>query len=125
MNAIERNKKAIIEAGGIITSENAIKLGIHIRTLAHLVKTGELDKLSRGIYRLSELPPLDNIDFIIIALRAPKAVISLESALSYYNLTTEISHLISIALVKNSDTPRIGYPPIITHFFEKKVLKQV
>ena len=54
--------------------------------------------MSRGVYRLADLPPLEEPDLVLIASRVPRAVICLVSALHYHGLTLEIPHEVSIAL---------------------------
>jgi predicted transcriptional regulator of viral defense system len=73
--------------------------------------------MSRGVFRLNELPPISNPDIAIIALRSPKAVLCLISALSFHNITTQIPHKVHIALPRNAIAPRIGQPPLSVHKF--------
>jgi predicted transcriptional regulator of viral defense system len=119
INAYARGKDIIRSQGGIIRTSQAIKAGIHPRTLYALCENGEIEKLSRGVYRLTELAPLDNIDLITVSLRCPHAVVCLVSALSYHNFTTQIPHQISIAIRKEVEIPRIAFPPITVHRFSK------
>ena len=61
------------------------------------------------------MKPISEPDIITVALRIPNAVICLISALSYHNITTQIPHMVFIALEKGAETPRIDYPPISVH----------
>ncbi len=47
-----------------------------------------------------------------VAAKAPQAVIYLLSALSFHELTTQIPHEVWIAIPRNSEPPRLDYPPI-------------
>jgi predicted transcriptional regulator of viral defense system len=98
--------------GGILRTKEALKLGIHPRTLYALQDAGELDRLSRGLYRLTELPPLSHPDLIIVAHRLPRAVICLVSALAFHELTTQIPHTVDVALPAGSGQPVLNYPPL-------------
>jgi predicted transcriptional regulator of viral defense system len=73
---------------------------------------GLLVKESRGLYRLADLPPLSNPDLVQIAIKVPKAVICLISALNYHQLMTQIPYKIYIALPRDIKAPRIDYPPL-------------
>ena len=42
---------------GLFTFAEAKKLGVHIRELDRWVKSGRLDKVARGVYRMSKFPP--------------------------------------------------------------------
>ncbi|HEV3037516.1 MAG TPA: type IV toxin-antitoxin system AbiEi family antitoxin domain-containing protein [Candidatus Angelobacter sp.] len=74
--------------GGMLRTGKAIRLGIHPRTLYALRDTGEIESIGRGLYRLATAPPLTAPDWVAIALRVPRAVICLISALAHHGLTT-------------------------------------
>lgn len=119
--------KALItirKMGGIIRTAEAIRAGIHPRTLYQLRDSGALEVLSRGVYRLSSQEDVSHPDLVIMATRVPQAVICLVSALSFHEITTQIPHTISIALSKGSETPRLDYPPLDVHRFSNDALKE-
>lgn len=58
-------------------------LGIHPRNLYSLRDHGEVEEVARGIYRLANAPPLKSPDLVSVAIRAPKTVICLISALTH------------------------------------------
>lgn len=103
--------------GGLLRTTEAIGLGIHQRTLYQLRDSGALEAISRGIYRLTSLPPLANPDLVTVALRVPRAVVCLISALAHYEVTDEIPHEVQIALPRGTKKPRLDYPPIRVHQF--------
>ncbi|VAW41623.1 Protein co-occurring with FIG00645039: hypothetical protein with HTH-domain [hydrothermal vent metagenome] len=117
--ATEDAKNIIRQKQGIIRTAEALKAGIHPRTLYALRDQGVLEQFSRGVYRLTELPSTANPDLLTIALRVPQAVICLVSALSFHGLTTQIPHTINIAVEKGKRSPRINYPPIDVYHFSK------
>ena len=98
--------------GGLLRASQAKQLGINEKTLSDMLSQGFLIREDRGIYRLEEHPPLSNPDFVLVSIRAPKAVICLISALSFHNLTTEIPSNVYIALPRDIKKPRIKYPPL-------------
>lgn len=111
----------IKEMGGTIRTSEALKLGIHRRTLYHLRDSGLVAELSRGVYRLSD-KPVSNPDLVAIGTRVPQAVICLISALSFHNITTQIPHAVYIAIAKDSTPPRIDNPPLSVHKFSGDAL---
>lgn len=115
--ATEHAVRMIQNKGGIIRTAQALKLGIHPRTLYQLRDNGELEQLSRGVYRLSHHGPVSNPDLVIVATRIPQAVICLVSALAFHELTTQVPHTVAIALVRGSGTPRLDYPPLTVYRF--------
>jgi predicted transcriptional regulator of viral defense system len=74
-------------------------------------------RLSRGLYRLADLPPLANPDLVIVARRLPGAVICLVSALAFHGLTTQVPHAVDVALHAGAGRPTLDYPPLRTFWF--------
>ncbi|RJR50437.1 MAG: transcriptional regulator [Desulfobacteraceae bacterium] len=103
--------------GGRLRMSEALSHGITRRALYRLRDKGIIEQVSRGIYRLVELPQISNPDLIIVSLRFPRAVICLVSALSYHDITTQIPHHVSIAVPRGSRMPSLDYPPIQAHLF--------
>ncbi len=95
----------------------ALAYGVTRYMLYALRDRGVVEPVSRGIYRLVELPPIGNPDLVTVSLRFPKAVICLVSALAYHDLTTQIPHEVSVAVPRDSRMPALDYPPIRAHRF--------
>ena len=110
--------------GGILRTVEILKEGIHPRTLYAMEKTGIIVRLGRGMYRLSDRPPLENPDFVMVAKKVPKGVICLISALSYHHLTTQIPHEVYLAIPRGSEYPRLEHPPIRIFQMAKTALKE-
>ena len=110
--SIERATTIFRTHNGYLRTSEAIRLGIAPRTLYAMRDRSLLEQVSRGIYRLTELPELANPDLVTVALRIPKGVICLISALAFHNLTTQIPHQIDVALPQHSAKARLDYPPL-------------
>src|SRR5688572_516434 len=104
--------EAFRQAGGVLRTAQALRGGVHQRDLYALRDAGDIERLSRGVYRLAELPPVADPDLVTVATRVPKAVIALVSALYFHGLTTEIPHEVSIALPRGAARPRLDWPPL-------------
>ena len=109
---ISKARQVFIDHGGMLRAGNAIRLGIHPRTLYALRDAGEIELVGRGLYRLSTAPPLSNPDLVPIAIRVPRAVICLISALANYGLTTQVPHVVDIALPSHAQVPKVHGVPI-------------
>ena len=105
------------EHGGVLRTRDALNLGIHPRTLYELRDAGELECLSRGLYRLITAEQLEAPDLVTVAHKIPQGVICLISALHFHNITTQIPHVVSVAVKRGSEKPRLRYPPINIYFF--------
>lgn len=102
-------------AGGTLRTGEVLDAGIHPRDLYALRDSGDLEQISRGVYRLARLSPLSEPDLVTVAMRVPKAVVTLISALHFHDLTSEIPHAVSIALPRGTATPRLDWPPLEVH----------
>lgn len=110
--AAERALRTFEAQGGILRMAEAVRLGIHRRTLSGLKKAGRLESMGRGLYHLAEAPVLSQPDLVTVAARCPRGVFCLISALAFHQLTREIPHEIHLAIPRNDEPPRIAYPPV-------------
>jgi len=97
---------------GMLRTSDAIRLGVHPRTLYDLRDRGELEQVGRGIYRLSTAPPLTSPDLVSVAIRIPRAVICLISALAHHGLTTQVPHAVDVALPSHAQVPKLDGIPL-------------
>ncbi len=101
----------------------AIRYGISRYSLYKMRDNGVLEQVSRGIYRLVELPPINYPDLVTISLRFPNAVVCLISALSYHGITTQIPHVVSVAVPRDTRMPSLDYPPVHSYKFSAEAYK--
>lgn len=91
------------------TSKEAGLHGVSARMLSHLVRTGEIERLGRGIYCCKGFEPSGDDwqfhDLATVARSYKDAVICLVSALSYWELTEEFARSFWLAFPNN-------HPPV-------------
>lgn len=97
---------------GLLRTSHALRLGIHPRVLYRLRDSGRLVHVTRGVYRLADLPEPSQPDLLVVASRVPLAVVCLISALSFHGITTQVPHEVQIALPRRARYPRLDHPPI-------------
>jgi predicted transcriptional regulator of viral defense system len=114
-----RSKQIFRQHSGQLRMSEAIKNGISRYMLYKLRDEGIIEQISRGVYRLKELPPISNPDLVTVSLRFPNSVICLVSALAFHDITTQIPHSVSVAVYRSSRLPSLDYPPIQSHRFSK------
>ena len=112
-------RRVFTQHGGMLRTGEALRLGIHPRTLYRLRDTGEIEPVGRGLYRISTAPPLTNPDLVPIAIRVPRAVICLISALAHHGLTTQIPHAVDIAIPSHAQVPKIDGIPIHVFWYSE------
>jgi predicted transcriptional regulator of viral defense system len=102
--------------GGTLRFSEAMTEGITEYALRRMLEEGLVERISRGVYRLSEMAPMAEPDLVVAAQRVPHGVICLLSALSFHDITTQVPHEVMLALSRSRQRrePSVGYPPI--HF---------
>jgi predicted transcriptional regulator of viral defense system len=113
---VEAALKVFQAAGGMLRTRDALKSGIHPRTLYELRDSGRVEPMGRGLYRLVTGPSLGNPDLVTVAMKIPQGVLCLISALAWHELTTQIPHEIYLSLPRGAEPPRLAYPPV-RHFW--------
>ena len=116
-NAFAQAASVFRERGGVLRTMEAVRLGVHPRTLYAMRDAGVLERLGRGVYRLADLPPFGNPDLVTVALRIPEGVLCLISALAFHEITTQIPHEVYLALKRGAEPPRLKYPPVHVFWF--------
>jgi len=116
----DKPKKIFRDRGGLLKTGEALSAGIHPRTLYEMQRSGILEQLTRGLYRLADLPPLGNPDLISVSLKIPNGVICLISALAYHEITTQVPHEVYVALERGTEAPRLNHPPIRVFWFSEQ-----
>jgi len=105
----------VFEKNKVMRSAEIFAQGIQPRTLYQMRDDGLVVQEGRGLYRLADEQLWSDPDLTLVSLRIPKGVVCLISALYFHRLTTQIPHEVYVALPKDSEKPRIQYPP--TRFF--------
>ncbi len=109
---------------GSITRREVVEAGIHSQTLSRLVRSGALDRVSRGCYRLPGAPITEHHGLALVAAAAPKAVICLLSALSFHEIGTQLPNEVWIAIDRRARSPKISWPPVRVHRFSGQALTE-
>lgn len=110
-------------AGGVLKMSQAIASGISRNTLYGMHEQGLIIRISRGVYRLADLPDLTQPDLFTVATRVPKGVICLVSALAFHELTTQIPSFVDLAILRGSEPPKFDYPPVQIYWFSERPFK--
>lgn len=110
--------------GGTMRTGEALAAGVDPRTLYAMRDSGVLERLARGLYRLSDAPPLEAPDLVTVAMKVPQAVVCLVSALAFHQLTRQIPHVVQIAVKKHGKFPRLQSPPIEVFEFGGKAFNE-
>jgi Transcriptional regulator, AbiEi antitoxin len=103
--AVPRNAQRLVKAADFMQA------GFHGQELARLVERGELQRVQRGVYAVTEHggAALSHIDRVLeLQRRFPQAVLCLSSAVSWLGLSTEEPFEVDLALHRE----RTGHLPV-------------
>ena len=92
----------------IFSSANGREAGIPPRMLAYFCAKGQIERVSRGMYKINNLDfesEFEWEDLAVTALSIPNGIICLISALCYYDLTDEIMREFWIAVPHTTTSP--------------------
>lgn len=117
--SLAKARRVFSQHRGMLRTSDAIRLGVHPRTLYALRDSGEIEQVARGFYRLSKKPALTNPDLVAVALRIPRAVICLISALAHHGLTTQVPHTVDVALPGHAQIPKLGGIPLCVFWYSE------
>lgn len=119
----EREKEIIKyfkESGGVLRHSDIQKKGFHHKYISSLFKRGKIEKINRGLYKLKEYEPYNNLDLVYASLQSKKGVVCLISALSFHEITDEIPSKVHLAIPEGSRRNKITYPKVKYYNFSKK-----
>jgi len=110
--SLARAKKVFRDAGGTLRMAQALRRGISRWRLYKMLDDGVVERISRGVYRLADMPIPGDPDLVTVAMRAPGGVVCLVSALAFHDMTTEVPHEVYLAIRRGAEAPRIMHPPV-------------
>jgi len=106
---------------GVARFSAILNAGFHPDVLRMLQQEGKVEKIARGLYRITRYPFSSYPDLIIASLQAPRGIICLLSALAFHEATNEIPRFIDIAIPAGTRANKITYPPVKFYRFSPRV----
>lgn len=106
---------------GIVRFADIIQAGFHPDILKAAEKENRIEKMSRGLYRLTDYNYGSHPDLVEASLQAPRGIICLISALAFHEATTEIPKHVDMAIPRKTHANRIQYPPVKFYRFAPEV----
>ncbi len=107
----------LLRHNGIMRLTDLRAHGIHAPTLSRMVEEGEIARRGRGLYELTDAEITLSHSLAEIAVRVPKGVICLISALAYHEITLQSPKSIWLAIGEKDRKPRIDHLAVrVLHF---------
>lgn len=108
----EEQVLALANSTSLLRARDLAALSLPTIILSRLVQDGRLRRLTRGVYARPDRALSEHISLVEVAIRVPKGVICLLSALRIHGLGTQVPHQVWLAIPQNSPTPRVERPSL-------------
>lgn len=108
---------------GTARSRELEAAGVARAQLSRLVASGDLVRITRGLYALPGREPASNEALVVVAKRAPQAIFCLLTALRIHGLTTQAPFEIWLGIGHKDRAPRLDWPPLRVVRFSGSLLK--
>ena len=109
--------------GGLASYAEIIDAGFHKAILKTVLNSGQIQKIDRGLYRLSDGSTLSSPDLVAVSIKIPKGIVCLLSALAFHEATNEIPHYVDIAIPRGAHANKMKYPPVRFYRFASNTWK--
>ena len=102
----------LVRSSGLVRPCDLAPLGIPRVSLTRAVRSGQLERVGRGLYGLPGRKVSAHGSLAEVARRVPKGVVCLLSALRFHGLTTQAPFEVWLAIENKSFAPKLDYPPL-------------
>jgi predicted transcriptional regulator of viral defense system len=116
--------KSLLNARTMIHAHELREAGISAQTIARAVESGEVERISRGVYQKRDAEVEENQTLAEAAMRVPKGVVAMVSALAFHGLTDQMPRRVWMAIGTSDWAPVQSYPPLRMVRFTETYLRQ-
>jgi predicted transcriptional regulator of viral defense system len=109
---------AFVRKRGLTRANELIEAGYSRISLTRLVRSGELQRLGKGLYAAADHNLTEWHDLAAVTKTVPSAVVALVSALAFHEIGTQVPHEIWIALPEGARKPAYPQRLNVTRFSE-------
>jgi len=97
----------------VLRARDVARQGIHTSTLTRMTRSGVLEKVGPGRYRLSTRTlATEHHDLVVATAAIPHSVVCLVSALRFHNIGTQLPPEVWLAVPRGTRVPRLTVPPL-------------
>ena len=103
----------LAEKQPVLRARDVAHQGIHTSTLTRMTRSGTLEKVGPGRYRLPEgTRATEHHDLAVATTAVPQSVVCLISALRFHHVGTQLPAEVWIAVPRGTRVPRVSAPPL-------------
>ncbi len=97
---------------GIVRARSLAELGVSGATLQQILRKGELVRIGRGLYASPDRTVTELDHLAQIAIKHPRVVFCLLTALQVHGLTTQSPSEVWVAISPKARVPKYDFPPL-------------
>ena len=103
---------ALAQRLGVLRPKDLVPHGIQAEYLRRLCDKGQIKKVGRGSYVLSDTELSPTLSLAIVGRAVPNGVICLRTALAFHGLGTQNAGEVFVAIERRAARPRVDYPEV-------------
>jgi len=108
-------KQLFKESGGIMSTKSLVEHGVSHYYIKKMLKSGLIESLKRGIYKLSKADLDESIE---ISFMIPKGIFCMFTSASIHELSTNIPFQYHVAIPKKDKVRLPIYPPVKLYYWD-------
>lgn len=109
---------------GLLRTRDLDQQALPREYLTRLLRQGQLERVSRGVYRPVDMPVTEHHTLAVVAKRVPGVVICLLSALRFHGLTTQAPVDVWVAIDRSTRWPAVNNLPLRVFRFSGPAYRQ-
>ncbi|RJP64650.1 MAG: transcriptional regulator [Comamonadaceae bacterium] len=109
---LEQAVLALAKRRPLLRARDLAEQGLPTVVLSRLVAAGQLERITRGVYSLPGRALSEHRSLAEVALRVPRGVVCLLSALRVHGIGTQAPFEVWVAIPHHSPTPRLDQPAL-------------
>lgn len=103
---------ALAQGRPVLRARDVAAHGIHTGTLTRMAKSGTLEKVGPGRYRLATSNVTESHSLVLACGIVPSSVVCLSTALLFHNIGTQLPREVWLAVPRGTRVPSFASPPI-------------
>ena len=108
----EQRLMRLVRKRKLLRARDLAEQGLPTITLTRLVQAGKLERVACGLYGLPGAAMSEHRSLAEVALRVPRGVVCLLSALQFHDVGTQAPFEVWVAIPNRIASPRIDHPAI-------------
>lgn len=112
MPSTKQRINKLLARGATVRSRELVDAGLTRSELSRMVAAAKVVRVARGLYAAPGYQGGEHGALVAVAMRAPRTLFCLLTALRFHGLSTQAPFEVWIAIGNKAHPPRLDYPPL-------------